>query len=454
VHSVYGLLAMFPVLALPLLMGGVTVGEFWRVVSVLVATLFLSLSMGMFVSAAVRESRQAMAGTFLGMLLTTGAPWAVWSLGEILCGAWQPGAFLWPSPINAFIYALDSYYRVGKGPWEFWGSLQTVLGLGVGLLVLAAILLPRAWQEKAGSAPAVRGPGKTKASGQDHYVRRVARPRALLDANPYLWLASRTRSCNVFTAILFGLLLLLWFCSLVVSVVVSGRRSAQEAFTICFLTAYALHQVGKYQAAVEASQQLSEDRQSGALELLLITPLGEAQILSGQKRALQRRSRGLQMVLLLVNVCLCLAVVSRPGQLHMNARDQALFLELFVGGIVVLFVDFWALHTVGMCMAVRARKHHRAVLGTLGRMMLVPWAGIFLWVFLMMTRASGTSESELAMIFALWFTAGIINDLVVEVWARAGLGRGLRYWVAEGRMAGDREPFPPLGSSIAKGLYA
>src|SRR5206468_6705142 len=50
-HSFYGLLAIFPVLGLPLLMGGVTIGEFWRVILVLVVTLFLSLTLGLFVSA-------------------------------------------------------------------------------------------------------------------------------------------------------------------------------------------------------------------------------------------------------------------------------------------------------------------------------------------------------------------------------------------------------------------
>src|SRR2546427_9287536 len=34
----YGLLAIFPVLAVPLLMGGITPGEFWRMVLVLVVT--------------------------------------------------------------------------------------------------------------------------------------------------------------------------------------------------------------------------------------------------------------------------------------------------------------------------------------------------------------------------------------------------------------------------------
>src|SRR5437867_3847652 len=57
IRSAFGLFAIFPVLGLPLLMGGVTGGEVWRVVLTLLATLFSSLSLGMFVSAFNREAR-------------------------------------------------------------------------------------------------------------------------------------------------------------------------------------------------------------------------------------------------------------------------------------------------------------------------------------------------------------------------------------------------------------
>src|SRR5947209_2280627 len=50
-HVFYAMLAIFPVLAVPLLMGGVTAGEFWRLLLVLVATLLFSLSIGMLSSA-------------------------------------------------------------------------------------------------------------------------------------------------------------------------------------------------------------------------------------------------------------------------------------------------------------------------------------------------------------------------------------------------------------------
>jgi ABC-type transport system involved in cytochrome c biogenesis permease component len=453
VHSIYGLVATFPVLALPLLMGGVTVGEFLRVVLALAATLLLSLSLGMFVSAVVRESRQAMIGTLMGLLLVAGAPWAVWSLGEALFRTWKPGLLVWPSPVSAFIYALDSSYGVGNGPWKFWGSLQTVLGTGLGLFALAAYLLPRACQEKEAGRPAGRRAGNPQNTSPPNSVRHGPGLREFLETNPYLWLASRSRGSDVLTAILFGLLVLLWSCSLLVSVA-GSRASSKEAFVICLFTAYALHQVGKYHVAVEASRQLSEDRQNGALELLLVTPLEENQILSGQMQALKRRSRGLEIVLLLVSFCMCLAVAGCPEQLHMGGRDQAIFLEIFLGGIVALVVDFRALHAVGTWMGLRARRHHWAVLGTLGRVMLVPWVGILMWVFVMISRTFSPSESELGVIFALWFAAGIINDLVFWGTARIGLGRGLRYWMSGARAAGSGAPFPTLVPFAAKALSA
>ena len=68
-HS-HGLI--FPILALPLLLGGVTGAEFWRVILVLISTLFFSPAIGMLVSAINDEARQAMAATFLVLFLIAG----------------------------------------------------------------------------------------------------------------------------------------------------------------------------------------------------------------------------------------------------------------------------------------------------------------------------------------------------------------------------------------------
>jgi hypothetical protein len=450
VSSVYGLLAMLPVLAVPLLMGGVTVGEYWRVALVLAATLFLSLSLGMFVSVTVREARQAMAGTLLGLVVIAGLPPTLRWLGYVLFHTWPPGIVVWPSPVCAFGAALDVAYRRSNGALEFWMSLQTVIWLSLGLLVVAAVWLPRAWQGRVGGDhdsgatvnPSDRDPALR--------VRGRARIQQSLEGEPYLWLASRTRCFGKPAGVLLATLVLVWLCFLAVSV---ARDSGKDAFVVCLFAAYALHQVGKYLAAVEATRQLSEDRRSGALELLLVTPLTEAQILGGQKKALKRRSDGLRKGLLLVNLCMCLPVLAFPSQVEMDSTDQALFVELFLGGILALFVDFKALQMVGMWMALRARKHHRAVLGTLGRVMLVPWVGIFLWVFLMVTDAFRPSEGELGVVFVVWFMAGILTDLVVSAKARAGLGRGLRYWAA-GAETGNRRCLQAPGPSTQVALNA
>src|SRR6266513_1081846 len=61
VSAFYGLLAALPVLAVPVLLGGITNAEFWRVALVLVNTFLLSLAIGIFGSALSRDARRAMA---------------------------------------------------------------------------------------------------------------------------------------------------------------------------------------------------------------------------------------------------------------------------------------------------------------------------------------------------------------------------------------------------------
>src|SRR6266567_7442343 len=61
-NAFYGLLAVVPMMAVPLLMGGITLGEFGRMAVVTINALFLSLSMGICVSAFSRSARVA-AGT-------------------------------------------------------------------------------------------------------------------------------------------------------------------------------------------------------------------------------------------------------------------------------------------------------------------------------------------------------------------------------------------------------
>jgi hypothetical protein len=358
---------------------------------------------------------------------------------------------LWSSPVCAFWATFDATYRGSIGRHQFWMSLLTVSLLGLGLLVLAAVLLPHTWQSRARDAREGWVAAKPSGQGAGLRVERQARLTKSLEANPYQWLASHARSPNIPAGIILALLVLVWFCFLAASVTLANGR---DMFPMSLFTAFALHLVGKYLAAVEATRQLGEDRRSGALELLLVTPLKETQILSGQRLALKRHSVRLKMLLVCVNLCLCVAVLVHPRHMPIGSREQAGFVELFLGGIIMVFVDFNAIQTVGMWMALRARSQQRAILATLAALVLVPWMAMFLLWVLAIAGTLRLSEGGVSAIFALWFVGGIVIDLYFSAQARAGLGRGLRYWVAEGKAVGDREPFKALEPSIPIAINA
>src|SRR6185436_6961088 len=58
IHSFFGLLAVFPILSLGMLAGGITAGEFWRVTLALCITLGFSLAVGLAVSARGVDERR------------------------------------------------------------------------------------------------------------------------------------------------------------------------------------------------------------------------------------------------------------------------------------------------------------------------------------------------------------------------------------------------------------
>src|ERR1035438_9518107 len=128
-NGFYAVLAVVPILALPLLLGGVTPGEFARMAVVVVNTLFFSLALGICVSAVSRSPRKAMAMTFLLILLFTAILPAY--------GAWLAATGKTQQVCNAWLMASAgfSYYRAFDGPYklvaaEFWWSVTCMYGLG------------------------------------------------------------------------------------------------------------------------------------------------------------------------------------------------------------------------------------------------------------------------------------------------------------------------------------
>jgi hypothetical protein len=198
----------------------------------------------------------------------------------------------------------------------------------------------------------------------------------------------------------------------------------KEAFVGALFTSYGLHVVGKALMAIESTRQLCEDRMSGALELLLATPLQEGQILAGHRQAFSEICNPWFSQLVVMNLIMLLTMLAFPTRLSMGVKDQTLFFELFVGGIVSLIFDRLAIRAASPWFALSRGKHARATLALLTRLLLPNWIGVLMVIFLM--RGGSGSYLVPFMTFASWFMLGILNASMLVFEAKHAIGRGFR----------------------------
>jgi ABC-type transport system involved in multi-copper enzyme maturation permease subunit len=383
----YGVLALFPVLAITLVLGGVTAGEFWRIAIVFVNTLFLSLTAGLFVSSVSRHEQRAMAGTFLLLLGVIGACPAVDALLNRTGGG--PAGLALFSPFTSCRLAFDAAYRIDHA--EFWQSILSVQLMGWLLLVLATLLLPRLWQEGRGFA--LR---RAQPAGVDEvkFARRAEQRAARLDRNPVFWLTSRNRYAAGLTWL--GLALIGLPLALVDFVFLSA------SLTPFGVAAWVLPLVVRVAVALQACRFFVEARRSGSLELLLCTPLTVKDVLRGQWLTLRR--------LFLVPTLLVCGVQAASSIVQLANGDPMSLLQTSVlgGGMVVFVADVIAIGWVGMLLGLTAKKSHLAAGYTLFFMVALP--SVMCWYRLLI-------------------------DIPVIFWARDRLQRELRLLVSRQHVA-------------------
>jgi ABC-type transport system involved in multi-copper enzyme maturation permease subunit len=399
-HSFFGLLAVFPILGLSLLLGGVTGGEFTRLLLVFGVTLFFSLNVGIFVSAISREARQAFVSTLM-VIIVLGAiiPTVYWLATLVLKSV--PFDFpFWTSAPVAYYRAFDSSYRLTSGPQKFWMSVGTIAFLGTACMTVASVLLPRTWhQEKS-----VRDKKRTENGAVPKFPRRPGIP--VISGNPIFWLGVRDPKAGRMTMrVLFLLMLIALFFWMAA---VASNRS-KESFVACLISVYVAHLVVKFL--------------SGALELLLVTPIGVKEILKGQQQALRQVFRPVMWGLTLMNVGLICTILGWSEHLQMNGRDQGIFFEMFAGGLLMLFLDSFALGWVGMWKGLNARKHHSAIIGSIAQILFLPWAIIYLMVSL---QRGFRSAGQFATVLGIWFFVGAMVDVFSAAGAKRRLEQHLR----------------------------
>jgi len=435
-RTFYGLLAIFPVMALSFVLGGVPADEFWHSLVALCNTLFFSLALGMAISSISRDANRAMSATLATMVVFVVL---LSQLDTPVFGRYTNTVPALLSPVYAFMHTTFGF-RVN----DFWLSVILVHLAGWVFLGGACWFAPRTWQDK--------GLGAKRKGFTLGNVFGKPGGRQLLEKNPIAWIIARDRwAANFARAALILTLGLLVF-----SIAVSWRNGLQgpaispvtvtstpaavttngntTTFTysssastrVLKTTAF---QIGSWCAsflsfalelwlAAHVSRFYIDGKKSGFLELLLVTPVRAPDIIRGQWLGLQR--------LFLVPMAAQLALTTGLGAMQIvamrstmaAARAAGTFsgsmetvqIVILIMGAVTWTVGLVAIVWFSIWMGVNSKNVNLAVLKTFCFVKALPWlavsfaSGILIF---MMARGGGVS--------ALWLISAIPQGLIVAI---------------------------------------
>lgn len=340
----FGLLAIVPILALPILLGAVTGDEFLRASLNLVNTLFLSIAWGIFISSVVRKHVAATLLAFAAPLFFSGVCTALTTAidqnmrseaTERFIGLFAPLIGQWtafyPDDTDAVEY--------------FWRNIAFNHVLAWGFLFAAAYFFPRKWQDIPSSRSADQWQRRIRTWRYGTARERAALRRRLLSGNPLVWFVNRDR---LNSTILFLALLTI----LLIGYVLNVTGFALPAANLIVL----------FRIASEASHSVSEDQKNGALELLLSTELSVRELVGGRVEALERQF---------------LAPVSLIIGWQLSALESRGKVEgsLAIGLSLWLVASWFALAWIGPWFALRAKRPANATWMSLGAVLFPPAVG-------------------------------------------------------------------------------
>lgn len=374
VHSLqaaYALLAGFPVISTCFLLGGVTGTTFWKLMLLLVNSLGLSLSIGVFVSSVSRDALRSISLTLILLVAVfIGLPALDAWLETVFTG--MDPVFSWVSPFLAVAGILDGSQR------HYWPCMAGVAVLSTVLLTVASLVTPRTWQQGA-TRGARNWPGAT-------WRQQWSRRRR--NSDPLAWLPNRDQSVTWMMAgalllVIPPYLYLVWERFNTTPGAGMGTFNAvgsESVFVFLLLLA-------KFWVATIAIRYLVDSRKTGAFELLLVTPARPKAIVHGHWRALLRRFL-IPILLLTVVSGLSHAVQIRDYLLSMRASYDASninvdpdFLFVYqlqtglqgVASTVSTLTSALALCWFGMWMSLRTTRLNIALVQTIAFADFLPW---------------------------------------------------------------------------------
>lgn len=427
------LTALFPILMVPVLAGGVAGWEAVRIGLMMVDTLLLSLVAGLFASARHVQWHKALRASVGIMVMFLVLP--------VVAQA------MFPFPAVGLLSPLYGVTFAKQPGLEFWVSLvlvQITVWILYGRAVRRIQLTLRDEGNEAGGAIQVERPGwAPKIVGRIRPLLRVGEPVG--------WLLSRQR----------GIHAMIWFgvvCSVLVQVFRLVLPYSGGAGRVAWTVIWPLSSLGIAVSGVlfawVASRFLIESRRTGELETLITTPVGAKTLIQDQWLYLRRMFRVPLVVMLmpsLFQLVVMISLQSKNSFIMSSINWQVTYLISMVFWVANIALSLAALCWAGMWFGLKARTQTTAIFQTLAWVKVLPFLVSYIWMriaILFMPKDGSLAyvpyfifallPQILEALFYLWLIRAMRIRLLGEIRDTEGMSFSLRTCFAGWRGLGAK----------------
>ena len=384
IRSGSALFAALPIFALTQLMGGVSIGEWWRTALALAAALGLGLGAGLLASAGTSITVTALGAAVALVLGVQLVPlvFVLLILELDFTSLWAAG------PLGMLLTGGAALYKTDPSP--FWKAVMVSSATMITLVAASGCLLARTWRRTDRAREAwwwrlVRPSGGHSeawggASGAD---------------DPAVWLAERTLPGRNALWILIG--------SSSVAGFLGGAFGGDFVWVYLSIALLIKGFLLKGWAAAIAPQSIHLAHRSGALELILCTPLSSGRILRGQLDALE----GYLFAPVLTAAMTIPISMLFGATITNNSPAMAALMIVFPASflwLMTFMLDMHALARLGLWLGLTEVKPESAVAKNAGAVLLLPLAtliipilgvlGLLLWPWFWMSWASRRLDQD------------------------------------------------------------
>jgi len=415
------LLALAPVFFIPTLFGGVMASEVLRIAGLQLVTLLLGASCGLLSSTLVKEAKSGAIGAGVLWLLFNGVSVILLALVGSVIDEFQPfglrmsSAFI-PNllPLGGPLVLISLCFDQGLGrggPLPYILGIALWLAVSIILLSIAMGVFQRVWDNARTQAPPSNGASRAGVepiwrSAKRRLVGERPRIRFGDELNPYYLLTRSYGRIPPFVRAFFPLTAL-GLVALVIGMEITESGNSDFLFfnpdiVLVFLTlgTIAIQFLARLLICLECPRQLSEDRRSRMLELILSTPADSRSLIISSVRGVKDNSKGVFGFLVLIVVGYLFVLITLGERFHLQWDDYGPFLTFFLGFPLLYAFESSALAWFGASFGLRTASQLKTGLFLFVIVEILPWLAFVSLIMIMANARVGATALSLGI--AMW----------------------------------------------------